>query len=121
MSRWIISLVVCVVVFLMGAVDMAQANPVSKETATQLVQGWINSSSKPLGNEIDRVETVSTPEGRLCTMWSTSSLKATWWCQPTIRSSPLSASQPAATLMPQGPLASCWERTCARARMSWIA
>jgi hypothetical protein len=63
MSRWIISMVVCVVV-LMGAVDMAQANPVSKETATQLAQGWINSSSKPLGNEIDRVETVSSSEGQ---------------------------------------------------------
>ena len=43
---------------------MAQANPVSKETATQLVQGWINSSSKPLGNDIDRVEPVSTTEGQ---------------------------------------------------------
>ena len=63
MSRWIIS-VVCVVAFLMGAVDMAQANPVSEEMVTQLVQGWINSSSKPLGNEIDRVEPIRTPEGQ---------------------------------------------------------
>ncbi len=58
-----ILVLVCFVAFLLGAVDLAQASSVSADTAARLVQGWINSSSKPLGTAVDRVETVSASTG----------------------------------------------------------
>ena len=62
MSRYFILLVVGVATLLMGVANVAQATPVSEETVAQLVQGWISSSSKPLGTEIDRIEAVTDSE-----------------------------------------------------------